>query len=160
MLNFLPRIVVAGVVAAAVLFGSGSLCLPSSGDGEERKKCEDVCAAVGSCADVGLTSEEDCLVDLCDDQGFREVKDAADVVVVDLAELPSHDCILAADTCADIVVCTCDDACARVDDCTGDDGGGCAADCGALVEQDPAAMYAENLCIRESACEDLPLCSQ
>ena len=134
-------------------FSLGAACLTPVDPDEERKACEEVCAAEAQC---GFRSEDACLEALCADDGFRTFEDGEDTV--DLQGLESNDCMREAEDCAALALCSCGDACGRVDECTGSADAACEDNCGALLEQAPEATYTENRCKMESTCEDLAAC--
>ena len=155
------RVLPALAVGLAAFALGGADCLSLLG-GEERARCEEVCAKEGEC---GLRTESACLAALCDTDGFKVVAgDApADGGVAapehDLAGLDANDCERTAADCGELSLCVCPDACARVDECTGDPDATCLNTCETLIEQDPEGGFQENRCKMESSCADLPACS-
>jgi hypothetical protein len=158
------RLAAFSVVLAALPL-SGAECLGALGGAdEERVSCEAVCAAEAQC-ELGR-DEAACLAALCAEDGFRVLSDealpdAGPAVAApeDLESLSANDCMKAAEDCATLALCSCEDSCARVDDCTGSPDAACVDNCELLLEQDPS-LYLENRCKMESTCADLAACGQ
>jgi hypothetical protein len=113
--------------------------------GARRIGCDAACKLEVKCAFRTLAQ---CRAASCEpDRGYRKIN-------------RSDFCIAEAETCADMVLCTCDESCWRRGECAGDHGDDarCTAACRRIAEQRPIETYRENRCVLESPCSDLPAC--
>jgi hypothetical protein len=137
----LTRVVVGLVLLGTALGGCDFLFEPTA--------CEAVCALEAECS---FRSEEQCLRQRCDREGeFQntEVNANADA------------CSLAAETCLDLVVCTCEPSCEVLTECGISDVDGedeCTNTCVGLTDSVPIVTYEENRCRLESSCATLARC--
>lgn len=115
--------------------------------GARRVSCPAACALEAKC---GLRDRAACLSSSCDPKTDNRVR------ILNRADF----CVADAASCADAVVCTCEESCWRRGECAGDhaDDARCASTCAKLATQTPTPIYVENRCVLESACADIAAC--
>src|SRR5262249_50874389 len=114
-------------------------------DGVSRISCVGACAIEARCE---LRAEDACVKDSCE----------GDVRIATRADF----CLDSARECGEAARCPCEEACWKRGECAGDHASdaACTAACITLAMQQPIATYAENRCVLERACAEIPACAR